>query len=957
MSVGGTPEKCPKPCPSVSFDLTPIEITDASYFGENEMNTHIDQMQPVEKEDLPEVESYDGESDIDPFTTMYGDMDEDSFHRMMEGNDWTYSPLFSDKEFLNEDWHKYTCTETCAAIGNARHGCESLGTGIQSIREIDDSGCTMLSEIGNMVTNMTGSSILKSTGHTGWVKPVNLSVRFILGDRDPHNDEISESESESILDSEDDWQSCVSSAEEDEYFYAADSLDNSQDTSYISFPTRSLSSISETNLSGLAKGCRQPSETGQVFGLDEKVDLIQESQVPELNETHLVEGSKELWNAGDCHGDNHFRLLSNMMEEETHIIDNISDHAGICQVLFDEIDGVKDQSVVSGRAMTVISDLPGNHWRSGESGGKPRTPLPAINSDRQSQKVGLGNLSLNSPNEIAGDLFHDIYCCTKCVSMDESGIWSILTDTLHYVKPEIDSSVIFSYDQKRHQNSKSRYFDAAFSNIPNENIDHSVDHTYNAKDENFDAANYNVPNVPVYSQALFPKYEEDRYGNLSLFTTSIFKPHESICATYLWTETDTCSIMESEAYDMEGNNIWFKQGKFPINLQAETQGELMDGTHIKVTTLIDTGCSKPILNKKFYDKHPYLHNMPLYTIQSIGVVVADDGVIKVTEAIQFMIKFHGHVFEFIAYLADMSDTFDFVIGQKSMYELEATVDYNNLAFTFLKRSLPVYAKENYTIKPGRSKDIVLKLKEMPSVVYGYSNFPREGVATVAKLKSAKDNQMVQTIMLHLERDGRTTVQISNHSNENWKIHEGEMIGCLDMRSSGYFHVSRETLQQIIQSSFKDKCSFLSERETKEYFDLYHKDHKEVMKYVSAQVNQRLKQQQGNTELVDRNESEEDTHGLLKGKSQDPYPWLDDEDPRRNMTDQEILEKYIDLSDSDLSLAEKRSLYKVLVKYKDAFSLRDEIGLCPNMEVELELNDETPFFIRPFPIKGDRERCS
>ena len=31
-------------------------------------------------------------------------------------------------------------------------------------------------------------------------------------------------------------------------------------------------------------------------------------------------------------------------------------------------------------------------------------------------------------------------------------------------------------------------------------------------------------------------------------------------------------------------------------------------------------------------------------------------------------------------------------------------------------------------------------------------------------------------------------------------------------------------------------------------------------------------------------------------------------------------------------------------------MRDEIGLCQNMEVELELRDETPFFIRPFPIK-------
>ena len=41
---------------------------------------------------------------------------------------------------------------------------------------------------------------------------------------------------------------------------------------------------------------------------------------------------------------------------------------------------------------------------------------------------------------------------------------------------------------------------------------------------------------------------------------------------------------------------------------------------------------------------------------------------------------------------------------------------------------------------------------------------------------------------------------------------------------------------------------------------------------------------------------------------------------------------------------------MLYKYKKAFSLRDEIGLCQSMEVELELKDETPFFIRPFPIK-------
>ena len=158
----------------------------------------------------------------------------------------------------------------------------------------------------------------------------------------------------------------------------------------------------------------------------------------------------------------------------------------------------------------------------------------------------------------------------------------------------------------------------------------------------------------------------------------------------------------------------------------------------------------------------------------------------------------------------------------------------------------------------------------------------------------------------------------------------------------------------MQSSFKDNCSFLNETETDEYFDLYHKDHKEVISYASSQINQRLTQQQGNSKLVDRKGDGENDTNIVPDKEEDPYPWLENDDPRRHMSDQEILEKYVDLSDSDLSYAEKKSLYKILLKYKEAFSLRDEIGLCPNMEIHLELNDETPFFIRPFPIKENEK---
>ena len=96
-----------------------------------------------------------------------------------------------------------------------------------------------------------------------------------------------------------------------------------------------------------------------------------------------------------------------------------------------------------------------------------------------------------------------------------------------------------------------------------------------------------------------------------------------------------------------------------------------------------------------------------------------------------------------------------------MYELEASVDFNNLAFSFLKRSLPVYAVNNFNIRPGKTKDIVMELKDIPFKISGYKDFPKTGVATVAKLKSAKDDQLVQTIILYLNHDGKTTIQLTN----------------------------------------------------------------------------------------------------------------------------------------------------------------------------------------------------
>ena len=155
----------------------------------------------------------------------------------------------------------------------------------------------------------------------------------------------------------------------------------------------------------------------------------------------------------------------------------------------------------------------------------------------------------------------------------------------------------------------------------------------------------------------------------------------------------------------------------------------------------------------------------------------------------------------------------------------------------------------------------------------------------------------------------------------------------------------------------DNANFLNDRETVEYFNILMEDHKNVMKFAQETVLQRQKMEaERNTQLKSRqSKGKEDFNDSNMSEDNDPYPWLDKDNPRRNMTDRECSEEYIDFSDSDITEGEKRNLYKVLYKHKKAFSLRDEIGLCQSMEVELELRDETPFFIRPFPIKeSDKE---
>ena len=155
----------------------------------------------------------------------------------------------------------------------------------------------------------------------------------------------------------------------------------------------------------------------------------------------------------------------------------------------------------------------------------------------------------------------------------------------------------------------------------------------------------------------------------------------------------------------------------------------------------------------------------------------------------------------------------------------------------------------------------------------------------------------------------------NSSNlETLILNPVEMLGILDLRSLGYYKIQQVVIQQKLSR-------FYNFESTEEVY----------MKFNNL-INMIRKEQKTTTE--------------------DKYPWLDKSDGRKYMSDEEILRKYINLDNTCLSGKEKK---EVTYKYKDTFSLRDEIGMCPNIEVGIEVTDKSPFFIRPYHIREEDKK--
>ena len=148
------------------------------------------------------------------------------------------------------------------------------------------------------------------------------------------------------------------------------------------------------------------------------------------------------------------------------------------------------------------------------------------------------------------------------------------------------------------------------------------------------------------------------------------------------------------------------------------------------------------------------------------------------------------------------------------------------------------------------------------------------ISGLAKFKII-DGGTYSTLLIKLKfTRNKVILDVKNTGKDTMILRPEEMIGIVDIRSLGYYKIKQGILQQNLSKYYR----FEEAEKLCEYFN----------KFVDT-----LKKEREQTTLTDK------------------YPWLDPEDERRNMTDREILEKYIDLKNSCLNKEEKMKVMDML----------------------------------------------
>ena len=288
---------------------------------------------------------------------------------------------------------------------------------------------------------------------------------------------------------------------------------------------------------------------------------------------------------------------------------------------------------------------------------------------------------------------------------------------------------------------------------------------------------------------------------------------------------------------------------FPITVHGYTKEKLLDGTECDI--LVDMGTSKSYMSKSYFMRCKSLHSLPKFTSTTTRIQVGNGQYVGFLFIMPVMLTIQRHRFEIFTLVSEIHKNVDLIIGIKNLFELEGVINSQDSCVKFLNRSIPFFLKEKFTVKPKEQKTLTLEAPFMEEI---------SGMA-ITKMLDAKEQK---TLIMKLKFiRNRAIFKVMNSTHKTVTFDSKEILGVINLRLLGYYKVKQGVLQQNLS------CMY--------YFESVN----EVCNQFNRLINTLRREEKGMCNT-------------------DRYPWLDDSDERKHMTNKEILDQYIDLKNSCLT---------------------------------------------------------
>ena len=368
------------------------------------------------------------------------------------------------------------------------------------------------------------------------------------------------------------------------------------------------------------------------------------------------------------------------------------------------------------------------------------------------------------------------------------------------------------------------------------------------------------------------------------------------------------------------NQVPYQTIEYNDNVMFTTK--LMNDTPIEI--FIDNSATPSILPLCTYNKFPILHTYPKTESDTIHT---GGGLITSHFWLEIPLKLQHQTIQIKALVCDSECPYDLILGRTSMAQLSAWQDYVANKLYIQQISIPLTVRNNIQILPRKTGILTLTLRPNKTSFTPRHTILWKGIAYV---KLLDQNLPLRPIEIEFENN-RCCMEVHNTSDSTVEFLHGQEMA--------YFHTRSKGLVQVNNSKHFPIDQYFHDRMTPATLSpsplAYEKPiHPTKMPRITTR-----------TELP--------IDDMNKSTPDDKYPWLDPDDVRRNMTDREILRMKLNLKDSILK--EKEEFLMKVEQFTDVFSLRDEIGTCPFIEVHLKLKDDTPFFVRRYPMREEQKK--